>query len=144
VIESASLKTIAAFLNSEFGGTLLIGAANDRSVAGLEPDYGTMRPEGRDDADVFLVHLNQLVENAVGLAAAANVMTTIHHVDGHDVCRVHVEASGHPVEAEVSVADRQGQFTKKRVLYIRLNNGPRAIEDEKERERYVVQRWGHA
>jgi hypothetical protein len=142
LVESAAIKTVAALLNSDFGGTILIGVANDRSVVGLEADYATLRREGRDDSDVFLLHLNQLVENAVGLAAAANVTTTIHPVDGHDFCRVHVEPSGHPVEAEVTVADKQGQFGRKRLFYVRLNNGTRAIEDESERERYVAQRWG--
>lgn len=144
LLESASIKTVAAFLNSEFGGTLVIGVADDGSIAGLRHDFASLRREGKDDADVFLLHLNQLVENAVGLAAAANVTTTIHHVDGHDVCRVHVEPSGHPVEAEVTVVDKQGQFGKKHVFYIRLNNGTRAVEDQTERERYVAQRWGRA
>ncbi len=142
LVESATIKTVAAFLNSEFGGTLVIGVADDRSVVGLEHDYATLRKPGKDDADLFLLHLNQLVEHAVGLAAAANVTTTIHQPDGHDLCRVHVEPSGHPVEAEVTVADRQGQFGRKRLLYVRLNNGTRAIEDERERERYIAQRWG--
>ncbi|HEV8421535.1 MAG TPA: hypothetical protein VGR13_09295 [Actinomycetota bacterium] len=84
----------------------------------------------------------QLIENSVGLAAAANVTTSIHHVDGLDVSRVPVEPSGHPVVAEVTVADTQGQFAKKPVFYMRLNNKTRAIEDEKERERYIAQRWG--
>jgi type I restriction enzyme R subunit len=142
LVESASIKTVAAFLNADAGGTLLIGVDNDRHVVGLENDYASLRREGRDDADVFLLHLNQLLETAVGLAAAANVTTTIHRVDGHDVCRVHVDPSGHPIDAEVTVADKQGQFSKKRVFYIRLNNGTRAMEDEKQRERYVAQRWG--
>lgn len=128
--------------NSEFGGTLVIGVGDDGSLVGLEHDYATLRKQGKDDSDLFLLHLNQLIENAVGLAAAANATTTIHHVDGHDVCRVHVEPSGHPVEAEVTVADKQGQFTKKKVFYLRLNNGTRAIEDERERQRYIAQRWG--
>ncbi|MEO8292756.1 MAG: RNA-binding domain-containing protein [Actinomycetota bacterium] len=141
-IESATVKTVAAFLNSEFGGTLLIGVADDGTIVGLEHDYATLRKQGKDDADLFLLHLNQVIENAVGLAAAANVTTTVHHVDGHDVCRVHVEASGHPVEAEVTVVDRQGRSGKERRFYVRLNNGTRAIEDERERERYIAQRWG--
>jgi type I restriction enzyme R subunit len=141
VVESASIKTVAAFLNSEFGGTLLIGVGDGGEVVGLEHDYETLRRTGRDDADVFLLHLNQVIENAVGLAAAANVTTTIHHVDGHDLCRVHVEPSGHPVEAEVTTANDHGQLAKKRVFFIRLNNGTRAIEDERERERYIAQRW---
>jgi hypothetical protein len=65
VIEGAAIKTVAAFLNSRHGGTLLIGVANDRSVLGLEPDYASLRKEGRDDADLFQLHLSQVLENAV-------------------------------------------------------------------------------
>ena len=75
--------------------------------------------------------------NAVGLAAAANVTTQVHRVDGSDICRVHVEPSGHPVYAEIPTV--QG---KRRSFFIRLNNGTRAIEDDLEIERYVAQRWG--
>jgi len=53
-----------------------------------------------------------------------------------------VEQSGDPVEAEVTVADKRGQFGKARRFYVRLNNGTRAIDDERERERYIAQRWG--
>jgi type I restriction enzyme R subunit len=142
LVEAAAVKTVAAFLNSEFGGTLVIGVADDGSVLGLQEDYTTLHKEGKDDADVFLLHLNQLLENSVGLAAAANVTTTIDAVEGRDLCRVHVEPSGHPVEAEVTVADERGQFSKERVFYARLNNATRAISDERERQKYIAQRWG--
>ncbi len=142
LVEGATIKTVAAFLNSEFGGTLLMGVADDGAVAGLEEDYSTLRKEGKHDADLFVLHLNQLIENAVGLAAAANVTTTIHQVDGRDLCRVHVEPSGHPVEAEFTTVDDHGQFSKKRVFFVRLNNGTQAIPDERERQRYIAQRWG--
>lgn len=117
------------------------GAPDKKEVVGLEADYATLRKEGKGDADLFLLHLNQLIENAVGLAAAANVTTVIHQVDGKDLCRVHVEPSGHPVEAEVTVADERGQFRKGPAFFIRLNNGTRAIRDEGERQRYIAQRW---
>jgi type I restriction enzyme R subunit len=142
LVESAAVKTVAAFLNSEFGGTLVIGVADDGRVVGLDVDYATLRKEGKDDADIFLLHLNQLLENAVGQAAAANVTTTIDAVEGRDVCRVHVEPSGHPVEAEVTVADERGQFSKQSEFFARLNNATRAISDERERQRYIAQRWG--
>ncbi|HEX2031808.1 MAG TPA: hypothetical protein VHL78_10460 [Actinomycetota bacterium] len=82
------------------------------------------------------------MENAVGVAAAANVTTTIHHLDGQDVCRVHVEPSGHPVVSEVTVGDSKGQHSRKRGFFIRLNNATREIGDETERQRYIAQRWG--
>ncbi|MFB3737478.1 MAG: RNA-binding domain-containing protein [Candidatus Velamenicoccus archaeovorus] len=144
VVESATIKTIAAFLNSESGGTLVIGVADDGAIVGLEHDYATLHKPGKGDADRFLLHLNQLVENAVGLAAATNVTTSIHRVGDHDVCRVHVEPSGHPVEAEVAVADHHGQLRAERVFYVRLNNGTKAVEDPQERELYIAERWGRA
>jgi type I restriction enzyme, R subunit len=116
LVEAATIKTVAAFLNSECGGTLLIGVDDRRTVVGLATDYVTLRKEGKDDADLFLLHLNQLIENAVGLAAATNVTTTIHSVDGRDLCRVHVEPSGHPVDADFVTVDDHGQFSKKPVF----------------------------
>ncbi len=140
--ESAAIETVAAFMNSELGGTLVIGVGDDEAIVGLAHDYATLHTDGRDDGDLFQLHLNQLVENAVGLAAATNVTTSIHRVDGQDVCRVHVEPSGHPVDAEVTVVDPKGQLSKERVFFVRLNSGTRAMEDPRERERYVAQRWG--
>jgi len=113
-------------------------------IGETQADHATLHREGRDDADVFLLHLNQVIENAVGLAAAANVTTTVHRVDGHDLARVHVEPSGNPVGAEVTVEDRHGQQSKERLFFIRLNNGTRAVDDPKERERYIAQRWSGA
>ncbi len=44
----------------------------------------------------------------------------------------------------MTVADKQGQFGKKRLFYVRLNTATRAIEDDREQERYIAQRWGRA
>lgn len=79
--------------------------------------------------------------NAVGAAAATNVTTHIDTVEGHDLCRVHVKPSGHPVHADVTVVDRNGQHQKKRVFYVRMNNGTRSIDDDAEIERYIADRW---
>jgi hypothetical protein len=88
-------------------------------------------------ADLFQLHLTQLVATAVGLAAAANVTAAVHTVDGRNLCRVHVAPSGHPVTARVTTS--QGP---KESFFIRLNNGTRAIDDDTEVQRYVAQRWG--
>ncbi len=141
-LQTASLKTIATFLNSEEGGTLLIGVADDGSVFGLEPDYVTLRKEGKGDRDLFELHFNQAVINAVGLAAAANVNPEIFEVGGKDLCRAHVKPSSFPVEAKVVEVDKNGQHVKKTVFYGRFGNGTRAIPDPGERERYTLQVWG--
>lgn len=60
-LETASLKTIAAFLNSPAGGTLLIGVADDGTMVGLDSDYASLAKQGKDDADRFQLHLTQIV-----------------------------------------------------------------------------------
>ena len=43
-LETMTIKTIAAFLNSRDGGTLLIGVGDDGAPFGLESDYASLRP----------------------------------------------------------------------------------------------------
>jgi type I restriction enzyme, R subunit len=140
-LETASLKTIAAFLNSRPGGTLLIGVNDDGTVHGLESDYATLRRAGKDDADVFLLHLNQAVTNAVGQAAAANVTSEILTIDGRDLCRVHVRPSKFPVEATVTHV-KNGQHEKKTQMFARFGNATKPITDPDEADRFKLQIWG--
>jgi type I restriction enzyme, R subunit len=141
-LQTASLKTVAAFLNSREGGTLLIGVADDGSVFGLDSDYATLRKPGKDDRDLFGLHLNQALINSVGMAATANVGQEILEVGGKDLCRVHVKPSSFPVEARVVEVDKNGQHVKKTVFYGRFGNGTRAITDPGELEKYKAQVWG--
>ena len=138
-LETAVLKTVAAFLNSQHGGTLLIGVADDGTVHGLDSDYATLHKAGQDDRDRFQLHLSRVVTNAVGAAAATHVRAWIHHVDGHDICRVQVDPSGSPVDATVTVV-KNGQHEKQTNFYVRIGNGTEAL-DEDERETYVAGRW---
>jgi type I restriction enzyme, R subunit len=138
-LETASLKTIAAFLNSQLGGTLLIGVDNDGNVTGLDSDYASLRKPGKDDRDLFQQHLANICAQSFGPAAASHVVTQVHAVHEHDLVRVHVRPSGHPVEAEVTV-DVKGQMIKKKAFYIRLNNGTVELSDD-ERQKYVATRW---
>lgn len=73
----------------------------------------------------------------VGLAAATNVMTAVHTIDGRDLCREQVAPSGHPVTARVTTSQEP-----KEAFFIRLNNGTRAIDDDAEVQCYVAQWWG--
>ncbi|MGD9571966.1 MAG: RNA-binding domain-containing protein [Thermoleophilia bacterium] len=143
-IETATLKTVAAFLNSPEGGTLLIGVADDSEPLGLEADYLTLRKEGKDDADLFQLALHQAVMNAVGPAAATNVGSQIHAVGGLDICRVHVKPSSHPVHATVTTVAKDGNHEKKSRFYVRMGNGTREISDEAEVQKFIAGRWGKA
>ena len=142
IIESAVTKTVAAFLNSPHGGTLLIGVADGGDPVGLEPDYASLRRESRTDRDKFQQHLMQIVEHAVGLAAAANVSSEMLAVNGDDICRVHVDPSAHPTRAAITKLDSHGNHSKQEAFFVRLANGTREITDDREVQRYIRQRWG--
>ncbi len=141
MIETAVLKTIAAFLNSREGGTLLIGVADDGTVLGLEPDYATLHKDGKDDADLFQLAIDPGVLNAVGAAAATNVTTQIHTIDGHDLCRVHVKPCGHPVHAEVTIVDSKA--STRRAGLLRPHEQRHPLDRRRaEVEKYIAGRWG--
>ncbi len=139
-LETSVLKTVAAFLNSADGGTLLIGVADDGTVHGIESDYATLHKDGKDDRDLFQLHLGQIVSRSMGAAAATNVVTQLHSIEGRDLARVHVKPSGVPVDATVTVVDKQGQHTKKTAFYVRVGNGTKELDDT-ETAKYITGRW---
>ncbi len=140
-LETAVIKSVAAFANSRDGGTLLIGVADEGSVHGLASDYPSLRKAGKDDRDRFLLHLNQILIDALGLAAASTVKTQLHTIENADLCRVHVPPSSFPVDANVKV-DAGGQLVKKTVFYIRVGNGTREIADPVEKQKFIAGLWG--
>jgi type I restriction enzyme, R subunit len=116
--------------------------SDDGSVFGLESDYATLRKEGKDDRDLFLLHLQQTIIDSGGMAAAANVRAEILEVGGRELCRVHVKPFSFPVEAEVVEADKNGQHLRKTAFYGRFGKGTRMIPEGEESERYKKQVWG--
>lgn len=142
-LETASLKTIAAFLNSREGGTLLIGVADDGTIHGLEADYASRSKADHDPRDWFQHHLANIVSTAMGDAAATNVRPYVHHVDGHDICRVQVDPCGFPVDAKVIHQRPSGPKATRTEFFVRVANGTRAL-DAVEREKYIKSRWGSA
>ena len=114
-----------AFANSRDGGTLLIGVADDGTVHGLASDYASLHKPGKDDRDLFLLHLNQLLINALGEAAASTVSAQIHTVDGAGPLPGARAAQRFPVDANVMV-DKDGQLAEEdRVLRPHRQRHPR-------------------
>ncbi|HSS12107.1 MAG TPA: ATP-binding protein, partial [Acidimicrobiales bacterium] len=140
-LETACLKTIAAFLNSRDGGTLLIGVGNDGTVHGLDADYASRSKAERDPRDWFQQHLANIISTSMGDAAATSVRPHIHHVDGHDICRVQVDPCGFPVDAKVIYQKPNGPKETRTEFFVRVANGTKAL-DVVEREKYILTRWG--
>ena len=88
-VTHAALKTIAAFLNTE-GGDLLLGVADDGTVVGIERDCF-------DNDDKFMLHLAQVVRNALGDRAGTCIDPRTQILDGGTVCVVSCQRSPEPV-----------------------------------------------
>ena len=61
-IEMASLKTIAAFLNSD-GGTLIVGVSDNRDSVGIEDEINRFH---QGSTDKFLLHFKNLIRSNIG------------------------------------------------------------------------------
>ena len=64
----------------------------------------------------------------------------MHHVDGHDICRVQVDPSGFPVDAKVIKQKPGGPKEQLTEFYVRKLNGTVAL-DVVEKQKYIAQRW---
>jgi type I restriction enzyme R subunit len=144
LLRTPTLKTVAGLLNSQQGGTLVLGVADDRSIVGLDGDFGLLHKVDRDDADRFQLHLTGLIRDSMGIAAAAKVVTQVYEIDGRPICRVHVEPSGQPVEATVTELDGKEQHQKVERFFVRVNGWTWPVTDDLERAKIIADRWGTA
>ena len=133
VAEDAAVKTIAGFANSEFGGTLLIGVADDGSVHGLEDDFATFSERGeRGDHDLWGQHLQNLVRSRLGDAALTLVTWEFHTVDGDHLARISIDPSNH------AVWERKGD---QEIFWRRTPTSTISITDPEARDQIIATRW---
>lgn len=88
-VENASLKTIAAFLNSS-GGILFVGVKDDGEVLGLEKDNFT-------NEDKLLLHFNSLVNAHLGVENSQYIRASMQSLDGKRILVVEVIPTPRPV-----------------------------------------------
>jgi len=128
LLEGVVLKSLAGFLNSKHGGTLLIGVADNGEIIGLENDYQTLKKQNQDG-----------FEQAIMTAIAANLgadlcsyMTILFHViDTKAICRLIVSPSARPVFIN------QGNTPK---LYVRTGGATRDLNIQEALE-FALTRW---
>ncbi len=124
-VSHASLKTVAAYLNSA-GGSLLVGVRDDGSVEGIETDeFGS--------EDRFALHFWQLAEKGLGKAATPFVSLSFETLGGRTVCLVAVRPSPRPVFLREDNAEES--------LYIRVGPSSRKL-GVREALEYVRQQFG--
>lgn len=96
-ISDGLLKTVAAFMNSREGGTILIGVSDERQFVGIEGEYAHVNQQ-RADWDSYSMWLNSVIGNSLDVRAAFNYFTTNRaREDSKDICAVHVQPAEMPV-----------------------------------------------
>lgn len=114
-LETAVVKTIGAFLNSE-GGELLIGVRDDGEVVGLSEEIQKFH-RGRDDT--FLLHLKNLLREKIGAEHYTLFDSRMITVKGQRILRV----SCKPSTTEVFVNETE--------FYVRTNPATDKLEGRK-------------
>lgn len=127
-LEGVVLKTLAGFLNSPVGGTLLIGVADNGEILGLEKDYQTLKKPGQDGFEQAVM---TLISANLGADLCSFVHVLFHVIDNKEVCRLIISPSNRPVFID------QGNSPK---FFVRTGGGTRDL-NIKEALVFVTGRW---
>lgn len=130
VLETVILKTLAGFLNSHTGGTLLIGVADDGEILGLDKDYQTLKKPNQDGFEQTI--MTSIATN-LGADICQFVHVLFHVVNNKDVCRLIISPAPRPVFLE------QNNTPK---FFVRTGGGTRDLNIQEALE-YVRSRWRH-
>lgn len=136
-MELEILKTVASFLNSKSGGTLLIGVEDNGNVYGLEADYTTFKAAKGQERDKFENWLmSTLLLHYLGKVVAPYISATFHDLDGRDVCEVAVAPAPEPVFYMYKETGPEEEF-----FYVRTGNAKNRLLIS-DAVKYIRQRWG--
>ena len=91
-IETAVLKTIAGFLNTD-GGMLLVGVSDDGSFLGLDAELESLY---KGNTDKFLLHFKNLINSKVGAKFYPNLDWQVLAVEAATILVVEASASSEP------------------------------------------------
>jgi len=92
-IETAALKTIAAFLNSK-GGSLLVGVADDGQVMGIDFE---LKKYHQRSSDKFLLHLKDKIKSRIGMTPFSFLNINLTVIEGKTVLVVDCQPSDQEV-----------------------------------------------
>lgn len=122
-IEHATLKTIAAFLNSS-GGTLIIGVDDQKNILGLKND------KFKDD-DHMLLHLTRIIQERISMEHTQFIKGTPEQSAGLKVLRIDVKPAPSPAYLT---------YNGDELLYVRTGPSTSAMRVS-EIYRYILSRF---
>lgn len=127
-VEHAVVKTIAAFLNSKPGGTLLIGIGEDEKQKGYVHGIELDNFKSGDEAER---HIINIINRDIGDLWSVNVEPKAIEIDGKKILKVKVDRANKPAKC------KKGDDL---VFYVRQGPTTKALSDEIAEE-YINERW---
>lgn len=122
------VKSVAAFMNSQTGGTLLIGVADDGEIKGINHEFAIAN-KSKVNWDGYSLFITDLLNTTLGIVTPFQFYTVSRYsVDGKDVCCVSVKPATLPVYINKKLYARAGSQS------LELQ-GPDLLS-------YVKERWG--
>lgn len=142
LLEKVIIKTVAGFLNSDRGGTLLIGVEDYGMVCGIEMDYKIFAKAEDQNEDSYELWLMRLLLNAYGQEFAPYLHVTFHHSHNPNpqprtVCKITVDPARTPVVIE-EANPKSG--AKEEVFYLRTGNATNRLT-LRQAITYCLHRW---
>lgn len=123
-MELGCLKTIAAFLNSRQGGTLLIGVMDNGTPVGIEADKFP-------DSDKMLLHLDNLIRERLGPKYMMYIHPHFEEYEGVHVLAVECSPGNSPVFVKDGTVER---------FYIRMGASSPELTSSQTHE-YIKERF---
>jgi type I restriction-modification system DNA methylase subunit len=108
-LAKSSLKTVAAFLNTD-GGTLLIGVSDAAEIKGIDRDLAFVQ---RNNLDGFEQKLRSLLNDRFDPSPRGNVEITFEELQEGTVCQIRVEQNSESVAFDNDFYIRDGNGTRK-------------------------------
>jgi membrane protein YdbS with pleckstrin-like domain len=127
VLEKASIKTVAAFMNSQ-GGNLVLGVGDRGEAVGLEADYATL---SRRDADGLQNHFTNVLSAMLGPSLRQYVRMQPFTHEGKECMLVSVSAADRPAY----LRDQEHEE-----FFIRTGNGTTSLRMS-EANAYIASRF---
>lgn len=128
-LERVVTKTIVGFLNSENGGTLVIGISDAKEVLGLDADYASFKTT-KPDRDGFELRLHSMLISAIGESRCKRyIKFRFCSLQGKELCVITVTPASEPVFLE-----------QENQLYVRVGNSTRPFGVQEALD-YSRDRW---
>jgi len=119
------LKSVVGFMNSN-GGTLLIGVDDEHQVVGMELDYES---NWKGNKDGFILDFREYLESSIGINNYNKYIDlSFESIDNKEVCVTKVEKSFDYIFLKKNY---------KKVLYVRLGNRTKPLDDPEEIMEYI-------